>query len=139
MSLVAPADQPLATRTAQKPSVLVVEDDFLVATDVENALTDAGYEVVGVAVSASEAIQLAAQLSPTIAIMDVRLAGGRDGIDVALELFRNHNIRCVFASAHTDAETRARAADASPLGWLAKPYTPIALIEILRRVLPGSG
>ena len=67
--------------------------------------------------------------------MDVRLGGERDGIDAALELFGSHGIRCVFATAHYDPRTRARADPAAPLAWVPKPYTMAALIVAIRRAL----
>jgi two-component system, response regulator PdtaR len=112
--------------------LLIVEDDYLVALQMESALTEAGFEVVGVAASADEVFQLIGETSPTLALMDIRINGERDGIDIALELFREHGIRCVFATAHHTAEIRARARAARPLGWLPKPYTMPALVEAVR-------
>jgi two-component system, response regulator PdtaR len=119
----------------RNPRILVVEDDFLVATEIEVALQSAGFAVAGVAASADEAIALAQSTAPDLAIIDIRLNGVRDGIDAALALFRDHAIPCVFATAHADEIVRARAAPASPLGWLQKPYTMPLLIEIVRRAL----
>jgi DNA-binding NarL/FixJ family response regulator len=115
--------------------ILVVEDDFLVASEIEVALGVAGFAVTGVAASAEEAIALAQETTPDLAIIDIRLIGPRDGVDVALTLFRDHAIPCVFATAHADEAVRARAAAASPLGWLQKPYTMPLLIETVRRAL----
>jgi len=126
-------------RTAEPPRVLVVEDDFLVATEVETALTEAGFHVAGLAVTAEEAIALAVSEHPALVVMDVRLIGKRDGIDVAIELFRDHGIRCVFATAHCDPEARKRAAPADPLGWLQKPYTMASLIEMIGNSLSDFG
>ena len=67
--------------------------------------------------------------------MDIRLAGARDGIDTAFELFRLHNIRCIFASAYSDHEARQRAAPALPLGWLQKPYTMGSLTAAVREAV----
>lgn len=118
-----------------KPSVLIVEDDFVIASDLEHDLIKAGFKVVGIAFSAAEALRMAAMLKPTVAIMDVRLVGERDGVEAALDLFRNHQIRCLFATAYIDGPTQARAAPASPLGWIPKPYSARALIEMLDRAL----
>lgn len=115
--------------------VLIVEDDFLVASDMENALTEAGIEVAGVAGSAEAALLIAQAEHPAIAVMDIRLAGPRDGIDAALELFGVHGIRCVFATAHNDESTRARAAAARPLGWVPKPYAMASIVEAVRNAL----
>ena len=116
-------------------SILIVEDDFLIASDAQAALTEAGYEVVGVAASAEEANLIVSIRPPALVIMDIRLSGRRDGVDLALELFRKHGLRCIFATAHIDAEAQKRAAPARPLGWLAKPYRPAALVALVQNVL----
>jgi DNA-binding NarL/FixJ family response regulator len=120
---------------ADSPRVLLVEDDFVVAMDVEAALSEAGFTVVGVAASADEAVALAAAQKPSLVIMDIRLNGRRDGIDCALQLFRDHGLRCIFATAHADSESRSRAEPASPIAWLPKPYTAPALVALLASVL----
>jgi DNA-binding NarL/FixJ family response regulator len=113
--------------------ILIVEDDYLVATQMEAALTDAGFDVAGVAASAEEALALAIARRPALVVMDVRLSGKRDGIDAALELFGSLGIRCVFATAHHDAKVRVRAKAAAPLGWVPKPYTMAALVDAVGR------
>jgi DNA-binding NarL/FixJ family response regulator len=115
--------------------ILIVEDDFLVALQIEAALGDAGYAVAGNAASAEEAFHMVEARRPVLALMDIRLAGRMDGVDAALNLFRAHGLRCIFATAHHDAETRARAAPAQPLGWLQKPYTMPALVAAVRQAL----
>jgi DNA-binding response OmpR family regulator len=106
---------------------LIVEDDLLIATQMEFALTEAGFDVVAVLTTGEEALQMAGTDRPDLAIMDIRLAGDRNGVDTAIELFQSHGIRCIFASAYSDDEARRRAETASPLGWLQKPYTMQAL------------
>ena len=122
-------------RPAEPARIIVVEDDFLIAAQMEAALTDAGFDVVGLATSADEVLKLAVSRHPALVVMDVRLDGPRDGIDAALELFRVHGIRCVFATAHHDHHARGRAKPAAPLGWLAKPYSMPALVELVRQAL----
>jgi two-component system, response regulator PdtaR len=121
-----------ATDSEQAPArILVVEDDFLIAMQTETALSDAGFEVVGTAATAEEAISLAWEKRPVLAVMDIRLAGERDGIDAARQLFSEFNIRCIFATAHDDARTRERAEPFAPLGWLPKPYTARSLVALV--------
>jgi two-component system, response regulator PdtaR len=115
--------------------ILVVEDDYLVASGAESALLEAGFEVADVATSSEEALEVAASQHPVLVVMDIRLAGVRDGVDVALELFKQHGIRCIFATAHHDEDVRARAAPARPLGWVQKPYSMSALIMRVRQAL----
>ena len=113
--------------------VLIVEDDFLVGMQSESALAEAGFDVVGIATTAEEALELARQHHPLLAVMDIRLVGHRDGIDAAGELFRELGIRCVFATAHDDQRTRERAELFAPLGWLAKPYTMASLVAAVQK------
>ena len=109
--------QAASARDAGEPArILVVEDDFLIALQAETALADAGFHVIGVAASAEEATELAAAHQPDLVVMDVRLSGQPDGIDLAIELHRDHAIRCLFATAHADAQARLRAEPARPLG-----------------------
>ncbi len=115
--------------------LLVVEDDYFVATEIEAALEDAGFSVVGVAPSAEEALACAAKEKPTLAIMDIRLSGKGDGVEAATTLFRDQGIRCIFATAHADEQIRARGSHAAPLGWLQKPFTMPALIDAVRKAL----
>lgn len=115
--------------------IMIVEDDFLVASDMETALTEAGIEIAGVASSAEEALAIAEAKRPTLAVMDIRLTGKRDGIDAALKLFGGFGIRCVFATAHCDEGTRARAQPANPIAWVPKPYAMASLVEAVRRAL----
>lgn len=130
------AEREQETGRVDKPgSILIVEDDFLIALQAETALTDAGFSVTGVATTAEEALEMARQCRPAIVVMDVRLAGRRDGIDAAGDLFRELDVRCVFATAHDDQQTRARAEPFDPLGWLAKPYTMPSLVSVVRKAI----
>lgn len=122
-------------RPQMPPSILVVEDDFLIAMEIEAALTDAGFALAGVAASAEAAVELAHRRRPTLAIMDIRLTGARDGVDAALDLYRSYGVRSIFATAHYDQEVTQRAKPAMPLAWLQKPYTAKSLVEAVRTAL----
>jgi len=119
----------------QVAKILIVEDDFLAASEMEAALMEAGFEIAGIANRAVDAVRLAKSESPALAIMDIRLIGRPDGIEAALEIFRETGIRCIFATAHHDARMRARAEAALPLGWLPKPFAPHALVAMVKRAL----
>jgi DNA-binding NarL/FixJ family response regulator len=125
---------PVKAADTQAP-ILVVEDDFLVAMQIEAALTEAGFALSGTAASGEEAVEMVASVRPALVLMDIRLAGKMDGVDAALVLFRQHGIRCIFATAHHDPEVRRRAAPAEPLGWLQKPYTMPAMLAAVRQGL----
>jgi len=115
--------------------ILIVEDDFLVASQIELALEEAGFEIVGVAATAEEAIALAREHHPVLGVMDIHLASKRDGVEAALQLFQQEKIRCIFATAHHDPDTQKRAGPAAPLGWLAKPYTMASLVAMVDRAV----
>ncbi|WP_032936436.1 response regulator [Mesorhizobium sp. WSM3626] len=120
-----------ATPTAGR-TILIVEDDYLIALDAEAGLTAAGFSLAGTAVSAEQAVSLALSTRPTLVLMDIRLLGKRDGIDAALELYRDHGIRCIFTTAHGDQEVKLRAEAARPLGWVQKPYSISTLVDAIR-------
>lgn len=115
--------------------VLIVEDDWPIATEIEAALLDAGYVVAGVAASAEEAIRQAEQSKPHVATMDVRLRGELDGVSAARELYRLFGLRCLFVSAYVDEPAKLRAAEASPLGWLQKPFVSADIVLAMRAAL----
>jgi two-component system, response regulator PdtaR len=115
--------------------VLIVEDEWLVAMDIESALEEAGFEVVGIARSADEAVRLAEQHRPDLALMDIRISGARDGIDAALEINRRFGLRPIFVSAFGDPATRERAQGAQPLGWVPKPFSSRQLIATITEAL----
>jgi DNA-binding NarL/FixJ family response regulator len=125
-------------RSGRAPRILIVEDDYIVSLEIEHALTQAGFVVVGMVGAAEAAIAQALALAPTLVIMDIRLRGPRDGIDAATEIYSQTGIRSIFATAHQDETVRHRARAAAPLGWLPKPYDPNALIELIREVLSAD-
>lgn len=121
--------------------IVIIEDDYLIASDMEGALTEAGFDVAAVAQSAEEMLEIAAKTSPSpaLAVVDIRLSGKRDGIDAAHELLAQHGIRCIFATAHQTPQMRKRAETANPLAWIAKPYAMPTLVEAVRHAVRDLG
>jgi len=117
-------DQTSATSAIK---ILLVEDEVFVAMDAEAILTAAGYQIIGNAVSADEAVAKVASLAPDLVLMDIRLIGERDGIDVAHEIKRSFGTPIIFVTANTDPITQARAMQAQPVGIIPKPFTPDTL------------
>lgn len=115
--------------------ILIVEDDYLVALQFENALTEAGYDVVDIASTAEEAVQIVPDYRPELVLMDVRLAGPRDGIQAAEEILDRFGIRSIFVSAFSDPATRARADRVKPIAWLAKPVADRKLLNTVDTAL----
>lgn len=119
-----------------KARLLLVEDDYLIGLNAEMILTDAGYEVLGPATTANEAVALAEAERPDLVLMDIRLARGSSGLVAAAEIFRRLGIRSLFVSAHADGATLEQGnREASPVGWLTKPYLPEELTRAVAAAL----
>jgi CheY-like chemotaxis protein len=103
--------------------ILIVEDEFFIALDAEEQAKALGHAVVGIAVSADEAIRLAAEERPDVVLMDIRLAGAEDGITAAREIRSRYGIQSIFVTANTDPSTLTQAKAVGPIGVLEKPLT----------------
>lgn len=112
--------------------ILIVEDDALCALAVETALVAAGFEVVGTASDGAAALALAETAQPDLALMDIRLRGGMDGLEIARALGRGFGVPSLFVSGSLDAQTRARAAALQPAGFVDKPYSEAELLSAVR-------
>ncbi len=120
--------------------VLIVEDEAILALDLEGQVEDAGHVVVGIAADAGQAIHAAETTRPDMAFMDLRLANGSSGIDAARALHERWNIPCVFISANLDPDMRERIMPLDPIGFISKPFHPRrieeALADAARRLIP---
>jgi PAS domain S-box-containing protein len=102
--------------------VLIVEDQRLVAADLEDTLKRLGYDVVGSVASGEEAIPKAIDTRPDLALMDVRLRGKLDGIQAATAIRERMDIPVIYLTAYADEETVRRAMLTGPFGYLVKPF-----------------
>ena len=114
--------------------ILIVEDEFFIALDLQAMAEDEGHTVLATATSASEAVEAAGTLRPDVVLMDVRLAQNSDGIEAAREIKDRYGIRSLFITANSDEGTRRRAAQVDPLGFLEKPVTQLTLRRALDNV-----
>lgn len=103
--------------------ILVVEDEMIVARDIQRQLAALGYECVGHATRGQDAIVLAEELQPNLVLMDIRLAGEMDGIATAQVMHDRFAVPIIFLSASVGDETLARAQRADPFGFLLKPFS----------------
>ena len=102
--------------------VLIVEDEAIVAMDIEERLANLGYEPVGHAISGPEAIDLAERLRPDVVLMDIHLRGEMDGISAARELHRTLCAPVIFLTAFSEDETLKQASLVEPYGYIIKPF-----------------
>lgn len=102
-------------------SILVVEDEKLLAREVQDILRRMEYEVKGTATTGEEAVRKAGELRPSIVLMDVVLSGVLDGIQAAEQITRLYDIPVVYTTAHADERTLQRIRQTSPFGCVYKP------------------
>lgn len=114
--------------------VLIVEDEAIIAMEIEMILEDLGAKVVGSAMSAQEAVDYAKLHQPDVITMDINLKGDRDGVSAALEIHEATGIRAIFISAYGSDDLKLRAQPAQPFGWVQKPIQPGELESALVRV-----
>jgi signal transduction histidine kinase len=103
--------------------VLIVEDQLIAATSLEKELNTFGYQVSEIVDSYESAIASVKQNIPDLAIVDIRLRGQDDGVDVARAIQNLAEIPIIFLTAHCDSKTLDRALSVSPYGYLTKPIT----------------
>ncbi len=105
---------------ASPASILIVEDEWVVARDMQRCLEDSGYRVIGTASAPADALQFVDAERPDLVLIDIVL-GAEDGIALAHRL-RERALPFVYVTAHTDPETLARAKETGPLGYVVKPF-----------------
>ncbi len=108
--------------TSSSTRILVVEDDAIVARDIEESLQTLGYQVVGVAANAESAVARAEEHRPDLVLMDIRLPGPSDGIDAGTSIGRSLDIPIVYLTAHADPHTLERAKASGSWGYIVKPF-----------------
>jgi CheY-like chemotaxis protein len=120
-------------RRALMQRVLVVEDNPLLAMELEGVVSSLGHEVCGTVATTGGALAMAAQHPPTMALLDVRLGEGGDGIDLARELRRRGVLRTIFITAFDQELERRNARHLGPV--IAKPYSTEAIRGAISRAV----
>lgn len=118
-----------------KAKLLIVEDEPVVALDLQQEVEQLGCEVVGLAESADEALVAAEICRPDLALMDVRIVGSMDGIQTARLLRTAYQVPVIFLTSYSDETTISRAAKEMPYGYLTKPFKSRELKASLRVAL----
>ncbi|PKN56927.1 MAG: hypothetical protein CVU56_13555 [Deltaproteobacteria bacterium HGW-Deltaproteobacteria-14] len=112
-------------------SVLIVEDERIVARDLQQSLVALGYDAFAIASSSDEALARVTERQPDIVLMDIRIKGERDGIDTAALLRERFGTPSVYLTAHADDATIDRAKRTHPLGYLVKPIKTSELRSVI--------
>lgn len=120
--------QPFGTGSSDgAPRILVVEDERIVAADLQRMLRELGYDAYAAVSTAEKARDVAAKSPPDVVLADIRIEGPVDGIDAAFELRQQYGSAIVFLTAHADDPTVERAKRAEPSSYLVKPVSAPAL------------
>lgn len=112
--------------------IVIVEDDFIIRLFIESILSDAGFDVVGVADSFEDAMQILETTIPDLIMMDIGLRGDKDGIETAVIIREKYDIPIVFVTGNSDINTLTRAKNTNPLGFIAKPIDATVLKEAFK-------
>ncbi len=105
-----------------KAKILIVEDESIVALDIQDCLTKLDYEVVGVESYGERVLQQVIALKPNLVLMDIRLKGQMDGIEACIAVKKEAGIPVVFLTAYADEGTLQRAKTVVPDGYILKPF-----------------
>ncbi len=106
----------------EKKTILVVEDEVVIAMDLQATLIDLGHEVPEIITSGEAAIQKALELRPDLVLMDIHLSGAVDGITAAAAITEALDIPVIYLTAYADEETLQRASLTAPFGYILKPF-----------------
>ena len=101
--------------------ILVVEDEIIVAMELKHQLETMGYQVVGIAASGEEAIEVALEKNPDVILMDITLKGDMDGIEAAKKINLYQDTHIIYTTAYSDDEILKRAKSTEPHGYILKP------------------
>jgi CheY-like chemotaxis protein len=119
-------------------SILIVEDEGLIALHLMEILTNAGYRVLEPMASGEEALRhLEESDPPDLILMDITLDGSLDGIETALQIRKRYEIPVIFLTAHSNSLITVRAKEVSPCGYIVKPVMEKDLLEHVERALPA--
>jgi PAS domain S-box-containing protein len=104
--------------------ILVVEDETIVARDIQQSLTRLGYDVPTTATSGEEAIHKTKEIDPDLILMDIVLKGQMDGVETMRQINRQFDVPVIYLTAYADDSTLERAKTTSPAGYMLKPFHP---------------
>lgn len=102
--------------------ILIVEDEGIIAADIEMTLQGLGYSVVGTAWNGDLALDLIASTQPDLALLDITIQGSLSGIDLAMIIKEKYSFPYVFLTSHSDITTLNQVKQTLPYGYIVKPY-----------------
>ncbi|SOE23759.1 DNA-binding response regulator, LytR/AlgR family [Spirosomataceae bacterium TFI 002] len=115
--------------------ILIIEDEGIIAADMENMLEKMGYEVMETAMDYEEAIERLEEGTPDLIMLDVNLGGKKDGIDLAEVINERFQVPFIFTTSYSDGPTIERAKKVNPVNYLVKPFKQEQLFTAIEMAL----
>jgi len=116
-------------------TLFIVEDEMIVARDIQETLQSLGYRVLGIAKSGEAAVEKAGELKPDLVLMDIHLTGKMDGIEAAEKIGQRYEIPVIYLTAYADHALLERAKITGPYGYVLKPYDERELYSVIEIAL----
>ena len=107
----------------KKVKVGIVEDEMIIASVIQDCLEKLNYEVLEPVISFNDAIEMLYTEQPDMVLIDIRISGNKDGIELAEYIRENYSIPFIYLTANSDKETLTRAKKTNPNAYLLKPFT----------------
>ena len=117
--------------SGKKIRIMIVEDESMIALDIQEKLIEMGYDVPATVNNGDEAIKLAGELKPRLILMDIVIRGEMDGIETAEKIKELYNIPSLFLTAYDNDKVLERAMKVNPLGYLLKPFDDTKLQDVI--------
>jgi len=127
--------QTVATLVENDVKILVVEDEAIIAMDIQGLLKKMGYADSEVVFSGEESIEKVAARRPHLVLMDIKLKGSLDGIQAAKHIFYEYQIPVVYITAFGDENTIKRANGTARFGYITKPFEEADLKSAIQKAL----
>lgn len=121
------------------PGILIVEDDPIIAADLEDRLIEMGYKITGSVRSGEAAMDILKTQIPDLALLDIQLEGELDGVETAEIISKKHRFPLIFLTSNADDFTFARAKGVQPYAFLSKPFRGRDLRHTIELALGQSG
>lgn len=122
-----------------KASILIVEDESIVALDIQNSLANQGYDIAGQTDRGEDAVRKASDLAPDLILMDIGLRGDMDGIEAAIQIRAQFDLPIIFLTAYTTQNVLERAREAEPFGFVVKPFDERELVSNIEMAIYKHG
>ncbi len=120
-------------------AILIVEDESLVARDIQGMVNGLGYADAGICSTGEDAIQAASERKPDLILMDIVLKGAMDGVSAAARIRESQDLPIVYLTAYTDEKTLERAKRTDPHGYLLKPFEERELRAVIELAFTRHG